>query len=231
MGKTLVSLVMDALAQSGIPVMHAYPGRCMDIPAELTAAVQLESLDQEQGTVTVLVSAVVPAKAGAEACEDGGLKICRCLQNMGGVCRQKCSEYQKDGDIFITQVFGTFAGQETDQGWQEAEPPAPEPEKETFWVFTNGALRAYVSRVNISHAFRGDAPEDGNRPWSFELEEVYPLEVAENELPGDGFLLETVRKGRTEHLTDCVLLERVRQLREDGQHQILKGVAATLEKG
>lgn len=234
MGKKLVWLVLDALSQEGISACRAFPGRRMTVPAGLSAAVQLETLDQEKETATVLVSVIVPAKAGAEACEDGALEICWILQRLGATCRQERSGYHKDADVFITEIFAVFLGQETENGWQETPPPEPEPEPpapETFQVYINGVYHPYVSWVKANRMITEEAPDLSTRPWSFELEEVYPLEIAEGALPGNGFTLETVRKGRRETLGDCVLQSHTRDLRENGQHQILKGTASFLVVG
>ena len=234
MGKKLVFLVMDALAGEGIPVCRAFSGRRMHIPVGLTAAVQLAALDQAKETATVLISVIVPAKVGAEVCEDGALEICRIIQKIGGLCRQERSGYHKDGDVFAVEIFAAFSGQETESGWQETPPPEPEPElpaPETFQVYINGLHRPYVAWVKAHRAIAEEAPDLSGRPWSFELEEVYPLEIAEGALPVDGFTLEMVRGGRREILRDCVLQVHTRDLRENGQHQILKGVASSLVAG
>lgn len=222
MGRTLVELVSETLERTGIRVGRAYPGARMPMLTGMVAAVQLGQLDQANGTGTVLVSVMVPSVMGAAACEDGGLGICQTLRAAGGVCRQEKSEYRKGADLFCTEIFAEFYGQETESGWEETSPP---PNSPTFSVIVGDTMLSGAVSFEAHREIDEEVTALQSAVWHFSLEEVIALDAPETEPPLNAFSITIRRAGRTEVFSDCVMTAQVREIRQDGQHQIRKGTA------
>lgn len=229
MGRSLVENIIDALRTNGIRADRACPGKRMPEIQSVVAAVQLAKLDRKEETATVLVSVLAPRMAGAAEAEDAAIRICRFLEYEGGIPRLEKTEYLSGPECFCTEVYATFSGRETDSGWIPIFPEESEPEEmPAFSVAVNGVEHPYVVSFRGFRQVDENAMSIDDMPWRFRMEEVYPLDVLENPVPLSEFSLKATRAARTELFTGCVLTSHTRELRADGQHQILEGTASLM---
>lgn len=234
MGRSIIETVIDTLRRGGIRAEKACPGKQMPAIGSMATAVQLVQLDQSKETAVVLVSVLVPASAGAAEAEDAATKIYRLLKSKGGVCRQEKVEYFKAPELFSAEVYATFSGQETANGWVPTPPPVePAPEEAlteeappTFTVEVNATEYPYVVSFRAFREVSKDVADIEDATWCFWMEEVYPLDVPEKPVPVSAFSLEVIRTERTDFFGDCTLTAQTREIRADGQHQIWEGRAA-----
>lgn len=208
---------MQSLKTSGYRTQIAYPGRRIPVLESMAVAVQLAQTNQKEETATVLVSVLVPARMGGGACEDGAVDVCRVLRDIGGNCTQNKVEYFSDMEVFCVKITAEFRGMHTENGWQAAVT------EQDFTVMIEGTVLPYVRSFQ---AFR-DGIEGGlsvaGLPWRFRMEEVYPLNAIEPELPTEGFDLVVIRKNRRETFCGCTLQYQNRTIKSDGQHQTWEG--------
>ena len=101
-----VGAVISALRVFEYPVIRAYPGQIMEIPAQPTAAVSLAKA--APGQVRVQVTVTAPAALGGAACEDAAISAGRILQNLGAVSVEGPCSYDNRCDLFSMEVFVTF---------------------------------------------------------------------------------------------------------------------------
>lgn len=229
MGRSLVENIIDALRNGGIRADRACPGKRMPEIQSVAAAVQLASLDQKENTATVLVSVLAPKMVKAVEAEDAAKKICRLLEYEGGTCRLEKMKYLSGPECFCTEVYATFLGRETDSGWTPVfSEESDSEEMPAFSVAVNGVEHPYVVSFRGFRQVDENAMSIDDMPWRFRMEEIYPLDVLENPMPLSEFSLKATRAARTELFTGCVLTSHTRELRADGQHQILEGTAACL---
>ncbi len=221
MGDSLIKIIVDTLCEEGIAAQRAMSAGKMlrlDAPA---AAVQIHRLDQQAETATALVSVLTPVEIGACACEESALTICRILQNAGGSCRQEKTEYRSELDLFCTEVYAVYKGQETERGWQ-AWVAEPEPE---FSVFVGNATTSAAVSFIAHRAVDDTVTVLGDALWHFRLEERFDLDEAEPVWPSEPFSITVQREGRTEVYSGCVVTSQRRSLDKTGQTQIREGTA------
>lgn len=108
MGQLSIQTVMKVLTGLKIPARRAYPGIPVLRISSLVAAVQLEQINQENQSVTVLVSVLAPAAQGAATVEDEAMRFCEAAAAEGGVCVQQKCQYLSDTDVFAVPVSVKF---------------------------------------------------------------------------------------------------------------------------
>lgn len=123
---TIVETVVKTLKDAGVRVSRAYPPGVSVERNEVVAAVQYYSLDQAKGQAQVLISVFAPPKLGAQVCEDTALQICKVLYAAGGLCQTRQMEYLEKAGVFCTNVYASYLGQETENGWKPYEQPEEE---------------------------------------------------------------------------------------------------------
>lgn len=234
MGRSIVTIVTDALRDAGIRVQRAMPGKALPELESAAVAVQLAQVDQAAATATVLVTVLAPAKLGGASCEELAVKVSSVLSGIGGVCRQEKLEQLTGTVLLEVPVYGKFAGYEKVDGWQELPKPGPVPELEaiTFTVFLGGRIASHA--VSFS-AWRKAVDEQGvvseiaDVPWQFSLKELLPLDTFEEAELKEPFTITVSRSGRTEVYSGCKLLYQSRYTSSKGLSQTREGVAESLK--
>ena len=229
MGKSIVTMVMEALESDHIRVERGMPGRRMPDIQEAVAAVQLQGMDQEKETVTVLVTVFAPVTAGAQCCETAAVQICDTLQRMDGCCVMKKAEYVKSADLFQLEVSVTFHGAETIGGWVVL--PELQIQQQTFVIKLDDTKLSSAVQFSawqeVDNTYDPDATmEDGW--WHFQLEELFQPEVEEEATPESPFTITVIRQGRTEVFSTCTLSSRKRIVTDEGLRQIREGAAQNM---
>ena len=120
---TIVETVVKVLDDAGIRAKRGYPTAVMPALTDVAAAVRLHELNQGKINACVAISVFAPPKIGAQACEDMALRVCRTLYAHGGICRAVAVDYLASADVFCTEVYATFSGRETENGWVVYYPP------------------------------------------------------------------------------------------------------------
>ncbi len=224
MGRSIVGIVVDALQEAGFSAFRAMPPGEMGELTGQCATVLLHRLEPEQKQAEVKVTVLSPAHLGASVCEDGALQILWVLQGAGGSCRQEAVAYSSQMDVFCANVFVTFSGEETENGWVQL---VPEPEPE-FSVFVGEATDSAAILFTARRAVDDTVTVLDGAVWHYRLEERFALDEEEPQWPQEPFSITVTREGRTERYDGCVVTSQRRSLDATGQAQVREGMAQTM---
>lgn len=215
MGTLILDMVVELLKEGGVRAEAAQPAEDMTAVQTVVAAVSLESVDQTDESVTVLVEMIGPVHNGARRCQARALDAMEILRNAGGICRMgKCSFISK-ADMFCTPVTAVFYGTAFSEDWQPCR---------GYTVTVDGVDLQYVSSFSTQQqAAEGVAMADA--PWVFTLEEFLPAGALEQEDPAESFELLVSYGGEAEVYTGCCFISRQRVAEKNGIRQIRRGTA------
>lgn len=212
MGILILDMVVDLLKEGGVRAEAAQPAGDMTTVQSVVAAVSLESVDQADGSVTVLVEMMGPVTEGAKRCQKRALDAFNILRSAGAVCRQgKCTFISK-ADMFCTPVKAVFYGTAYSEDWQ------PRPDYE---VTAAGVLLPQTCGFSAKQQAAEEGVALADAGWEFSLEEFFPAGTQEPEDPAEPFVLTVF--GDT--YTGCIFTARERVAEEDGIRQIRRGTA------
>lgn len=216
--ESVAELIGNKLQENGCQVIRAYPGSQAPAITSPVAAVELFELNPKEETATVLVSVLSPAKFGAAGVEDAALEILLKLASLGCTCRQERAKYLSAPELFCVEIYAKLYGTQ-DQVWMSAVEPLG------MSVVIDSKDRNYVKSFEVSRNVSEIDVTLGNVSWSFRLEELFPLEASEPEVPTSAFNMIVRRAGRIETYANCTISGQSRKLTEKGQLQILEGIA------
>lgn len=223
MGKSILNTVIDLLNDGGIPAAPAQPAGKMLIVHGPVAAVSIEKVDTAGGFVSVLVEIVGPMDGGAERCQNRALTVCNILSGAGGACEQGSCSFQGKGALFRVPVTARFYGTATEDDW------TPRP---TCTVKIDGAILEYVESFSAQQVKEEPAEEEEEKPlssapWSFTLEESFPVGTKEPADPQEPFFLRFTGPQGSQIFSGCTLTARQRIYTAEGIRQIRKGIAVS----
>lgn len=219
MAALIVTTVIDALTEAGIPAQSAYPGGTMPNITEAQAAVSLEKLEYTARSATVLVTVMVPVSLGGGACEDAAIKVGGVLEDLGGVCIQEECRFNSYADAYYIRVLGTFQGADVMEGWNAAS---------DFTVILGSTT------MKNATAFKAEQAVDevtgtplSTSVWTFRLEESYGRGEGPLPSPAEPFSVTVNRSGGTETYNECSWISVELENTATGLRQIRQGVAKT----
>lgn len=215
MGTLILDMVVELLKEGGIRAEAAQPDGDMTAVQTPVAAVSLESVDQADESVTVLVEMVGPVHAGARRCQTRALDAMEILGNAGGVCRMgKCTFISK-ADMFYTPVTAVFYGTALSEEWLP---------RRGYAVMIGGSGLPYVTGFSAQQQeTEGVAMDDA--PWEFTLEEFLPAGTPEGMESEENFVLEVFYGTAGVGYTGCRFISRQRFAEPNGIRQIRRGMA------
>lgn len=218
MGTLILDMVVDLLKEGGVRAEPAQPEGNMTAVQLAVAAVSLEEVDQESGSVTVLVEIVGPSKIGARKCQQKALEAFDILRAAGGICRQGKCTFVSKADMFCIPVTAVFYGRATAEDWQ------PRPSCE---VAISGEALPWVSQFSAKQEMGEGGISLADMGWTFSLEEFFPhgVEISEED-PEEPFEVTLSDGSRWESYTGCNIMSRERTLEEKGIRQVRRGTAA-----
>lgn len=217
MGTLILDMVVDLLNEGGLRAEAAQPAGNMTAVQSVVAAVSLEQVDQESGSVTVLVEMVGPAKDGGKRCQREALKAFEILRGAGGICRQEKCTFISKADMFCTPVTAVFYGTATAEDWQ----PRP-----SYEVDISGVSLPWVTGFSASQKVGEGETSLVDMGWEFTLEEYFPAGTEETvDDPVEPFEVTLSHGSRQETYIGCNIMARERVLEENGVRQVRRGTA------
>ena len=217
MGTLILDMVVDLLNEGGVRAEAAQPAGNMTAVQLAVAAVSLEEVDQESGSVTVLVEIVGPSKIGARRCQQRALDAFEILCNAGGICRQGKCTFLSKADMFCIPVTAVFYGTATSEGWQ---PSAH------FEVMISGTSLPHVREFSAAQEIGAEVTSLAEMGWTFSLEEFFPAGTEEAvDDPAEPFEVTLSDGSRCESYIGCNFMSRERTLEENGIRQVRRGTA------
>lgn len=212
MGKSIVTQVIDALTAAGIRAERGFPGQKMPALTAPGAAVSLEALDQDAGTVTVQTAVLCPAVLGGGVCEDTAVLVCRVLGALGARCVQGSCRHVSLTELLQVDVSAVFRGQEGEDGFSRLS------------VTAGGTTLPWAEEFR-SWRSGDDTTALTSAVWKFRLEERLPPDAAEGSAPAEPFTLVVTRDGGTETYSGCALTFCRQETTAAGLYRIRQGTA------
>lgn len=221
-----IDTVLEVLQKADFSAAMAYPGQTAPTITGCVAAVQLEKLDLAEGTETVAVHILCPAKLGGSSCEAEAQRAAQALHKAGAACVQDGCTYDRVSLTYRCVIHATFPTAAVGTG-----DLAP-----FFTVVLNGKRRSY-SKAFRSEETTGCQPEylcgnadpvsssTGKHLFQLRLEEWIPAGVADGESVSDAFTLEIYLPGQIETYTGCRWTGITREFSPAGLRQIRVGFA------
>jgi len=216
LGILILDRIVDLLKEGGVRAEAAQPAGNMTAVQSVVAAVTLESVDQTEESVTVLVEMVGPSKDGARICQQRALDAFHILRSAGGVCRMGKCTFSSKADMFCTPVTAVFYGTATSDDWQ----PYP-----GYTVTAAGASLPQVTGFSVEQQVAEGETSLSNAQWEFTLEEFFPAGTEESADPGEPFALTVSYGGETVTYAGCRITTRQRVAEKNGVRQIRRGTA------
>lgn len=214
MGQLILSNVVQALNDAGIPAERGYPSRKMAVLTEPVAAVNLQQAAIRGQTLTALVTILSPVELGAAVCEETALEAGDILTEQGGSCTVAECRFDGRTGLFSVEISAQF---------QTAFPK----------VKLGNLLLQHVEAFTCWRTVDEDAgiTELNKAPWSFRLEEFFPVGASEEEAPEEPFFLMHISDNGTESYHNCRWTYLRRVWSATGIRQIRLGTAESMANG
>lgn len=213
MGKSILRTVVDLLNEGGVPAAPAQPEKNMLNIQTAVAAVSIEKVDTAEGSVRVLVEVVGPMHGGAESCQKRALTVCNILSASNAQCMQgKCS-FEGRSALFCVPVTALFYGTATADDW------TPRP---SCTATLAGVPLAYMTAFSAEQVKGEENASLSAAPWTFTLEEFFPIGTQELPDVQEPFVLEIGQQV----FSGCTWTARERVYTPSGIRQVRKGIAA-----
>lgn len=217
MAALIVTTVMDALNEAGIPARQAYPGTAMPHITDVQTAVSLSKLEFTTRSATVAVTVMAPVSLGGTVCEDTAIQVGGILEDLGGVCVQGPCKFNGYADAYYAEVLGTFYGAAVMDSWKY----------DSGFQVTLGS-----TELTNAVAFRAEQAVDAETGqlletgvWNFRLEEEYGLGELVKPSPIEPFAITVSRSGSTETYNDCNWVSVQLEDTKSGLRQVRTGIA------
>lgn len=213
----LITNVMAALREEGLPVQEAYRGDQMPQITGPCATVSLEKLEHTARKATVLVMVMVPMAQGGALCQSWAVTAGQAMEKLGGICVQEECRFHGYAQVYYIRVLGTFYGGAVMEEWENTS---------DFTVTLGSNTLANAVSFQAEQA----VDEVTGTPlstavWSFRLEEEYGRGEAPPPSPAEPFTLTVQRSGSTETFSECSWTSLQLENTATGLRQIRKGVA------
>ena len=213
----IVDSVIDALTEAGLAARKAYPGSAMPNITEPQFAVNLEQLDYNARSATVLVTVMVPVDQGGGICETAAVRAGTVLEAMGGVVVQEECRFNAYADAYYIRVLGTFYGTSVMDTWSAAS---------EFTVEINETV------LPNAVSFRAEQAVDqvtgtplSTAVWTFRLEEKFGWGEGPLPAPQGSFSVTVLRSSGMEIYEECVWTSVQMEDTATGLRQVRTGVA------
>lgn len=207
MGQMNIAEVVQLLTGGGIRAEAAFPAERITRITEPVAAVSLADMDQEKGTVTVLVEILAPKESGGYACQQKAVSVCAVLADAGAVCRQGACAFVGKSNLFRVQVKAEFLN---------ALP---------YTVVTGSMALQYVCGFSAEQERSSTEVSLEDTPWEFTVEEFFPWGVWNTLEADEPFEMDVNCMGNIERFESCTWTSRQRITERTGIRQIRKGKA------
>lgn len=217
MAAEIVTKVIEALTEAGIPAEAAYPGAALPRITEPRTAVSLEKLEYTARSATVLVTVMAPASQGGSVCEETGVRVGKVLEDLGGVCTQEACKFHGYADAYYVRVLGKFTGEDVMEEWA-----------------ANAGFTVKLGDTQIPNAvaFKAEQAVDNvtgtplsTAVWTFRLEEEYGRGESPPAPPAEPFTLTLTRSSGVEQYTECTMISIELADTQTGLRQVRTGVA------
>ena len=217
MTMVIVDSVIEALTKAGLAARKAYPGSAMPSITEPQFAVNLEKLDYNARSATVLVTVMVPVDQGGGICETAAVRAGTALEAMGGVVVQEECRFNAYADAYYIRVLGTFYGTSVMDTWSAAS---------EFTVEINETV------LPNAVSFRAEQAVDqvtgtplSTAVWTFRLEEKFGWGEGPLPAPQGSFSVTVLRSSGMEIYEECVWTSVQMEDTATGLRQVRTGVA------
>lgn len=218
MGKSIVELAVEKLAESGFRAAAACPGQKKPALTDVAVAVELQEVDLGEKIAVLTVSVLAPSSLGAQACQKAALGVSQVLQADGASCVQDSCDFDGLANLFSVRIQARYAGTAFPEDWTP---------RAGFSVHLGetelGSLISFTARRTTS----SDTTSLSDAKWEFQLEEFFRPEDTEESSPEEPFVLRMFRPLQTETFRECVWTEQQRITQQTGTRQIRKGVAGS----
>ncbi len=209
MGQLTVSKAVTALNQAGIPAKRGYPTQKLGSITGPVAAVNIQSGDMREKTLTLLVTVAAPS---AEACEEAALAAGECLNLQGAKCRLGQMKYESLAELFSMELTAEYA-------------------TEIPKITINQKVLSHVTAFTCWRGLDDVITDWDNTKWNFRLEEYFPMGQEEESAPAGEFDLTHTSENGTESYLLCSWTYQRRVWDASGIRQIRLGVAQTMDIG
>ena len=216
MGDMIIDVVLQLLADGGIPAEAAYPGERITRITDIVAAVSLEKADLDARTVTVLVEIFAPQETGGYLCQKKALEACALLEGEGAVVSQGSCEFLSKGHVFRVPIKATF------RGMARADDTELVPE---FTIKTGNLYLHYAVGFSAKQTLGKEDDTLQNSVWEFTLEEFFPWGIVDTRVAEEPFVLELDCLGNVERYEESIWTSRKRIVEDKGIRQIRTGIA------
>jgi len=216
MGKSILTLAVDALNAGGVRAEMGYPGRKMPALTQTAAAVSLHRVDMQQRLAVVQVTVAAPVKLGAEICQETALLAGQILRDQGADCLLSECVFEGQSELFLTQVTAEFSGTALAGFWED---------RAGFSAELAGLNLESLVSFTAQRATDSTVTELENAKWQFELEEFFTPEAPEEISPEEPFTLRVFQPYQSESYLNCSWTEQRRVTERTGTRQIRKGIA------
>lgn len=210
MGQISLAQVVSLLSAGGVRSEAAFPAERITRIVEPVAAVSLGEVNQEKGTVTVLVEILGPKESGGYACQQKAMTACDVLADAGAVCKQGSCAFYGKGNVFRVQVEAVFST------------------VEEHTIVVGGRTLPYACSFSAHQKASTETGDLDGVMWEITLEEFFPWGVQDTLGVEETFQVDICCAGYIERYEGCTWTERKRETEQNGIRQIRKGTAMSL---
>ena len=211
MGKSIVTLTVEKLKNSGFRAAEACPGKKLPALTSIAVAVDLQRVDLLEKTAELEISVLAPASMGAQACQKAALSVGQVLQADGADCTQSGCTFDGLANLFCTRIIARYAGTATAEDWAK---------RAGFSVWLGDQQLGSIVSLTVSKERNAHDPD-----WVFELEEFFRPEDVEEVDAEEPFRITMYRPMQTEIFTNCYWTYQHRVTEQTGTRQIRRGTA------